>query len=253
LSALLALLATLGFRFGSFIGLGIKSLISLMSLIGSHISHGLGLVCHTSLIGLKGLNGLGGIIGLVCLIGHVGLVGCIGLNNHIGHKGLVGHTDLIGPIGIIGPVGQNGLVGFIGLELIGLVGLIIHIIGLNDLNDFSLVGLSGPSDIMGLIGLGFVGLISLSLVSLVGLNGHISLVGLGCFRGWCAHARKKMWYSDNNDGLQDCFTAAIPPAAARMNGVAMASSATKITKCGNLVLLLCLLLVREGGFVVACA
>jgi hypothetical protein len=82
---------------------------------------------------------------------------------------------------------------------------------------------------MGLIGLAFVGLISLSLVSLIRLNGHISLVGLGRFSGWHACARKKMWYSDNNDALQDCFTAAIPAAAARMNEVAMASSTAKIT------------------------
>jgi hypothetical protein len=33
-----------------------------------------------------------------------------------------------------------------------------------------------------------------------------------------------MWYSDNNDALQDHFATAIPTAAARMNGVA-----TKIT------------------------
>ncbi len=38
-----------------------------------------------------------------------------------------------------------------------------------------------------------------------------------------------MWYSDSNDALQDRFVAAIPAAAARTNGVAMASSATKIT------------------------
>jgi hypothetical protein len=203
------------------VGLGLVSL--------GRLIHGLGFVGHTSLIGLKGLGGLNGIIGLVCLIGHVGLVGCIGLNNHIGHKGLVGHTDLNGPIGLICLVGQNGLVGFIGLELIGLVGLIGHIIGINSLNDFSLVGLSSPSDIMGLIGLGFVGLISPSFVSLFGLNGHISLIGLGCFSGWCACARKKMWYFDNNGALQDCFAAAIPAAVERTKGVAMVSSATKIT------------------------
>jgi hypothetical protein len=38
-----------------------------------------------------------------------------------------------------------------------------------------------------------------------------------------------MWYSDNNEALQDCFAAAILAAAARTNRVAMASSATKIT------------------------
>jgi hypothetical protein len=132
------------------------------------------------------------------------------------------------------------------------VGLINHIIGLNGLNGFSLVGLSGPSDIMGLIGLGFIGLISLGLISLIGLISHISLVSLGgfsgidgcslvklishislvsfnCFSGWCAHVRKKMWYSNSNDTLQDCFVAAIPATAARTNRVAMASSTTKIT------------------------
>jgi hypothetical protein len=82
---------------------------------------------------------------------------------------------------------------------------------------------------MGLIGLAFVGLISLSLVSLVRLNDHISLVGLCRFSGWHARVRKKMWYSNNNDMLQDYFTAAIPAAAARMNKVAMASSTAKIT------------------------
>ncbi len=47
-----------------------------------------------------------------------------------------------------------------------------------------------------------------------------------------------MWYSNNNDALQDCFAAAILTAAARTifqqhmqaaHGVGMASSATKIT------------------------
>jgi hypothetical protein len=38
-----------------------------------------------------------------------------------------------------------------------------------------------------------------------------------------------MWYSNNNDALQDPFAAAILAAAARRKGVAMASSATKIT------------------------
>jgi hypothetical protein len=38
-----------------------------------------------------------------------------------------------------------------------------------------------------------------------------------------------MWYSNNNDVLQDHFAAAILAAAARTNRVAMASSATKIT------------------------
>jgi hypothetical protein len=103
-------------------------------------------------------------------------------------------------------------------KLVSLVGLIDHIIGLNSLNGFSLIGLSGPSDIMGLISLG-----------LVELNSHISLVGLGCFSCWLARARKKIWYSDNNDALQDFFAAAILAAAARTNGVAMTSSATKIT------------------------
>jgi hypothetical protein len=38
-----------------------------------------------------------------------------------------------------------------------------------------------------------------------------------------------MWYSNNNDALQDSFAAAILSAAARTNGVAMTSIATKIT------------------------
>jgi hypothetical protein len=68
--------------------------------------------------------------------------------------------------------------------------------------------------------------------------GHISLVVLGCFSGWLARARKKMWYSNNNDALQDCFPTVVLAAAARTifqqrmqaaHGVAMASSATKIT------------------------
>jgi hypothetical protein len=62
---------------------------------------------------------------------------------------------------------------------------------------------------------------------------------------WLARARKKIWlwialfgYSYNDDALQDCFATAILAAAARTifqkcmqaaHGVAMASSATKIT------------------------
>jgi hypothetical protein len=42
-----------------------------------------------------------------------------------------------------------------------------------------------------------------------------------------------MWYPDNNDGLQDCFAAAIIAAAARTNKIAMTSSATKITSAAN--------------------
>ncbi len=218
----------------------------------------------------------------------MGLVGCIGLNGHIGHKGLiglrglgslVGHTDLIGPIGLIGLIGQNGLVGFIGLKLIELVGLvghislahnglvgfiglglvgfiglglgslvrlISHIIGLVGLNGFSLVSLCSPSDIMGLISLG-----------LVRLNGHISLVGLGCFSGWLACARKKMWYSDNNDALHDPFAAAILAAGAKTHVVAIKlTSATNFTKvaiwfyCDALLVLLSF--VCEGELVVTC-
>jgi hypothetical protein len=174
---------------------------------------------------------------------HDGGVNCS--NGLFGQTGLVGHIGLIELISLVGHICISGLVG-----QISLAGLNSHIIGLNGLNDFSLVGLSGPSDIMGLIGLGFVGLISLNLVSLVKLNGHISLVGLGCFSGWHACAMTKMWYSDNNDALQDCFTAAILAAAARTNEVAIDH---QNYQCGNLVLLRCLLLVCEGGFVVACA
>jgi hypothetical protein len=38
-----------------------------------------------------------------------------------------------------------------------------------------------------------------------------------------------MWYANNNDVLKDRFAAAILTAAARTNGVAMTSSAIKIT------------------------
>jgi hypothetical protein len=73
----------------------------------------------------------------------------------------------------------------------------------------SLMGLIGGHFSLGHNGLvGFIGL---------GLVGFISIVGLGCFSRWLACARKKMWYSDNKDALQDCFAAAILAAAARTN------------------------------------
>jgi hypothetical protein len=67
--------------------------------------------------------------------------------------------------------------------------------------------------------------------------GHISLIGLSCFSDWLARARKKTWYSGNNDTLQDHFIAAVAAAARTIfqqpmqaaHGVAMVSSATKIT------------------------
>jgi hypothetical protein len=121
--------------------------------------------------------------------------------------------DFIG-LGIEGLISKNS---FIGLGLIGFIGL-----GHGSLvNGFSLVGLSSPSDIMGLISLG-----------------NISLVGIGCFSGWFACAMKKVWYSNNNDALQDHFATAVLTAASRTmfqqrmqaaHGVAMASSTTKIT------------------------
>jgi hypothetical protein len=88
--------------------------------------------------------------------------------------------------------------------------------------------------------------------------GHISLVGLGCFSGWLARARKKMWYSDNNYTLQDCFAAAILAAGAKTHGVAVKlTSATKITNaaiwyyCAELLVLLSF--VCEGELVFTCA
>jgi hypothetical protein len=74
-----------------------------------------------------------------------------------------------------------------------------------------------------------IGLISFGLVILVELNGHISLIGLGCFNGLLACAREKMWYSNNNDALQDrCFAAAILAAAATHLELGVATSANKI-------------------------
>jgi hypothetical protein len=88
--------------------------------------------------------------------------------------------------------------------------------------------------------------------------GHISLVGLGCFSGWLARARKKMWYSDNNDRLQDCFAAAILAAGAKTHRVAIKlTGATKITNaaiwfyCAALLVLLSF--VCEGELVFTCA
>jgi hypothetical protein len=102
------------------------------------------------------------------------------------------------------------------------------LIGYNDLT--SLIGLISLVSLMGLIG-GHISLGHTGLVGFIGLGlvSFISLVGLGCFSSWLTCERKKMWYFVNNDMLQDCFTAAILAAAARTNGVAMTSSATKIT------------------------
>jgi hypothetical protein len=151
--------------------------------------------------------------------------------------GFIGGHSLVGFIGL-------GLVGSIGLYLVSLVGLIRHMIGLNGLNGFNLVGLSGPSDIMGLISLGLVSLVELSL---------------GYFSGWLACARKKMWYSNNNDTLQDCFTAAVLAAAARMifqQCMQAAWSCHGVKRYQNYQcskLLCCFPLVCEGELVVLCA
>jgi hypothetical protein len=180
----------------SFVSLA--GLIDNISIIGSFIDFvGLGLV---SLGGLISDISLVGIIDL-SLISYYGLMSFIGLGGHNRNISLV---DIIG----ISLISHHGLIRFIGLgislDLISLVGLIGHI---------SLVSLGSFSGIDG--------------CSLIELIGHISLVSFICVSGWHAHARKK--YSDNNDMLQDQFAAAIPAAAARTNGVAMASSATKIT------------------------
>jgi hypothetical protein len=87
------------------------------------------------------------------------LFGCciIGRNDFIGHNGLVGFIglDLVGFIGLglVSLVGffHNGLVGFIGLGLVSLVGF------------FNRISLVGPIGFIGLIGLG-----NLSITSLVG-------------------------------------------------------------------------------------
>jgi hypothetical protein len=67
-----------------------------------------------------------------------------------------------------------------------------------------------------------------------------------------------MWYSDNNDSLQDCFAAAILAAAVKTHGVAIKlKSATKITNaaiwyyCAALLVLLSF--VCEEELVVTCA
>jgi hypothetical protein len=181
---------------------------------------------HSKLIKLIGCIVLGiSYIGLsVSFIG--GFVGCVdlslvSLSRHISDINLISLSfvsstcQIINFIGL-GIEGLNSKNGFIGFGLVGFIGL-----GLGSLvNGFSLIGLSGPSDIMGLISLG-----------------HINLVGLGCFSGLLACARKKMWFSNNNDALQDCFASVVLTAAARTifqqcmqaaHGVAMASSATKI-------------------------
>jgi hypothetical protein len=67
-----------------------------------------------------------------------------------------------------------------------------------------------------------------------------------------------MWYSNNNDTLQDCFAAAILAAATKTHGVAIKlTSATKITNpairyyCAALSVLLSF--ICEGELVVTCA
>jgi hypothetical protein len=67
-----------------------------------------------------------------------------------------------------------------------------------------------------------------------------------------------MWYSDSNDVLLDCFTAAILAAATKTHGVAIKlTSATKITNvtiwyyCAALSVLLSF--ICEGELIVTCA
>ncbi len=67
----------------------------------------------------------------------------------------------------------------------------------------------------------------LGLVSLVRLNGHISLIGLGCFSGWLARARKKLWYSNHNDMFPYRLAAAMQAAATHLE-LGVATSANKI-------------------------
>jgi hypothetical protein len=102
--------------------------------------------------------------------------------------GLISNISLVGIIGL-SLISQYGLIGFIclGISLIGIYG---------QNGDISLIGLGIILSACWLID--FIGLGIECLISLVGLNSHISLVGLGCFSGWHAREKKKMWYSDNN-------------------------------------------------------
>jgi hypothetical protein len=190
------------------------------------------------------------------------LVGCciIGRNDFIGHNGLVSFIGL-GLVGFIG-LGLVSLVGFFDrISLVGPIGF-IGLIGLGDLSITSLVGSSASSArrLIGLISfviaaktisrrlkqaaaLGVATLrssateiIDVAFYYFASSSLHVYSLVREKMLWWLALARKKMWRwiasfgeSDNNDMLQDCFAAAIPAAAARTNGVAMASSATKIT------------------------
>jgi hypothetical protein len=154
-------------------------------------SYGLGLVSLAGCINIIGLMGLCGISGLVGFIGP-------------GHDGVVNHKSLIGQISLVNHNGLGSL-SLIGLSLAGLI------------SNISLARLIGNISFVG----GFIGLVGLGLISLGGLISNISLIGLGCFSGWLARARKKMWYSNNNDALHDPFTESIVAAAAKPHGVAM--------------------------------
>jgi hypothetical protein len=184
-------------------------------------SFGLGLVSLAGFIDDIGLIGPSGISGLVGFIGP-GLVGVVN------HKDLIDQISLVGQISL---VNQNGLIslGLVGLSLAKLIG------------NISLARLIGNISFIG----GFVGFVGHGLISLGGLISNISLIGLSCFSGWLARARKKMWYSDSNDTLQDCFAAAILAAAAKTHRVAIKlTRATKITNaaiwyyCATLLVLL---------------
>jgi hypothetical protein len=172
-----------------------------------HFSFGLGLISLAGLINNISLISPSGISGLVGFIGP----GLVGIFNH---KGLIGRISLVSQISLIN---HNSLVclSLVGLSLAGLIGKI------------SLAGLIGNISLIG----SFVSFVGFGLISLGGLISNISLVGLGgCFSGWLSCARKKMWYSNNNDALQDRFAAAILAAAEKTHGDAIKlTSATKIT------------------------
>jgi hypothetical protein len=160
-------------------------------------SFGLGLVSLARLIDDISLIGPSSIRDLVSLIGPSPI-------GFINHKGFIGQISLVGQFTL---VNHNG---FVSLSLVGL-----NLARL--ISNISVARLIGNISFIG----SFVGYVSLDLISLGRLINNTSLVGLSCFSGWLTRARKKMWYSDNNDALQDCFAAAIIAAAAKTHGVAI--------------------------------
>ena len=248
-----------GIRFISPVGISDFDFgFGLISLVGiSGFGYVLGIISHVNGFSLDGLK----YVDHISLVGRKDFIGQIGLVDQVGPDGIIGLVGF-GLNGLDGFDSINGLFGFGLVELIGLIGLsnlgMISLVGLLASSARRLIGFIGKTGFIGLGLVGFIGLgigslvigISLDLISHVGLISHISLISLGgfsgidgcslielighislvsfiCVSGWQARVRKK--YSDNNDMLQDCFAAAIPAAAARTNGVAMASSATKIT------------------------